>query len=135
MRLDFLLLADAAEVGEAGKVSILGGGITRITPPGLPFVLPRISAVIRFVLESADFGTRHEVRLRLTEPGGKQIGSEMASLFAVEQKQKAHAGEEEALVIVADMSLIRLEKQGQYLLELFLDQKRVARKTLAVQVG
>jgi hypothetical protein len=63
-------------VAEAsGKVHILGAGITRLTPPTLPVVLPTIAVFVRMRIDAADAERDHVIDISLREPGGKVMGT------------------------------------------------------------
>jgi hypothetical protein len=130
MKLDFVLIADAAQVGERAKLAILGGGITRIEPPTMPFLLPRIAVILRLLMEDADLNIGHDVEFRWIRPTGETIGPPLKSVFTLE-KQQTHPGEEQAIVLVAESGLL-LQESGTHLLEVYVDGQPVSRRPIAI---
>src|SRR5438876_146718 len=64
MRLDSLLLADAAEDAAGQKLTIIGGGVTRASSHQLPFVVRNLVAVARFLLDGSDHDHSVAVQVR-----------------------------------------------------------------------
>lgn len=68
MILESLLLADNAAAA-GGKLYVHGGGITRITPPTLPWVQPLLTVVLRLLADDvADLMAEHSVAMRWWTP-------------------------------------------------------------------
>jgi hypothetical protein len=67
MELETILLADAASTAE-GKLYVHGGGLTRLTPPMLPWLHPQITVVLIFRTDEADLGQTRRLQLTLTAP-------------------------------------------------------------------
>src|SRR5262245_50313329 len=97
MRLDTCLLADAATTTPDGKVFIHGGGITRLTPPTLPWTHPMLALVLRFELEEDDPGTSHQISLGLNSPAGEEMLTPAPELDVHPTPTKAVEGEESYL--------------------------------------
>lgn len=72
MRLESLLLADHAVAAPDGKLYINGGGITRLSPPSVPFAIPFLSVVLRFEVSKSD-GGEHSLLIRLRDPQGVDL--------------------------------------------------------------
>lgn len=73
MILDFILLADSAELGEFGKINIIGGGITFVELPQAPGAVQSISLVARVVVQPDDRGKRHTVQVRVKGPSDADV--------------------------------------------------------------
>src|SRR4051794_29453215 len=73
MRLDSWILADAASATPDGKVSLLGGGVSRVIVSSLPAQHAMLALVLRFVWEGSDADESHEVALSLISPAGAQV--------------------------------------------------------------
>jgi hypothetical protein len=72
IRLDFMLLADAAEPGATGKLGLIGGGITRLAPPVLPSLHPSITLVMKFSADASDVGVERTFRLEIQGPSSPE---------------------------------------------------------------
>jgi len=69
LRLDAVFLADHAVAAE-GKLYVNGGGITRLNVPFLPFALPGLSLVLRYMLEVPADRDAHALELQFESPSG-----------------------------------------------------------------
>src|SRR5215218_3754481 len=73
MRFETLLLADNAAAIE-GKLYIHGGGITRLTPPQLPWPHPLLTFLVRLRADgAADLTAEHQLRLGMVDPDGEFV--------------------------------------------------------------
>jgi hypothetical protein len=127
--LDFVLLADAADVAD-GKLYVNGGAVTRLNIPEFPFVAPPLAVVIRFVLEPGDVDRERVIGVRWEQEGRVAIAAHgpirpKSPLPIVE-------GEEQAAIIVAGFNGLRFEAPGLYEIVVTLDDEIVARKPLPV---
>jgi hypothetical protein len=68
MTLDFFMIADAADLGEYGKINITGGAITFVSLPAAPGSVASISVVARLIVEPADRERTQTVQVRVVGP-------------------------------------------------------------------
>lgn len=134
MRLDFVMLADSAVLdAKTGKLDIIGGGVTHITAPKLPFPAPAVSIVVRFIPEAGDQGDGRVLSIRLRDPDGKQMFTIAGAIDAGhEHWPRAHEGEEPTLIVVGRLEGIVFEAYGRHTFELLLDDDPIAERHLAV---
>lgn len=133
MRLDFVMLADSAVLDtRTGKLDIIGGGVTHITAPYLPFPTPAVCIVIRFFLEEGDTPRDRTLSIRLYDPGESERFTIDASIKADAVSGRAHPGEEPTLVVVGRLEGIVFEAHGRYRFELLVDGDRIAQSYLAL---
>lgn len=132
MRLDTCLLADAATATPDGKLFIHGGGISRITPPVLPWTHPLLAVVLRFELEAGDADRTHELALALVSPKGDQMLSPVPTLEVPPQRTRAVEGEESYLQAALQFATIPFASEGIYTLEVRVDGANVRSVPLAV---
>ncbi|MGD9697177.1 MAG: hypothetical protein AB7V42_16120 [Thermoleophilia bacterium] len=136
MKLDTFILADAADIGPSGKISMLGAGITRLNVEKVPTVLPVLAVVARLRADSVeDLQDQHHVRLTITDPSGDEVLNFPSQLRAPASGPAPPEGEELYASMIAGFSPIRLGKEGVHLVEFFLDDELVRRLTLPVVVG
>lgn len=122
MRLDAFLVADAATAIE-GKLYVHGGGITRVTPPMLPWTHPQLALVLRFTIGSADVGS-HKLTIRLVRPDGELV-FDATSNMPVAEPDTIDQAEETYANVVLTVGLIQFEAEGVYRFELDLDGDQV----------
>ncbi len=71
MEIDLALLADAATIDAAGKLSILGI-FDRIGVSQFPAQHGRVTLVLRFTAGTSEIGS-HEVNIRMVDPDGAEV--------------------------------------------------------------
>jgi hypothetical protein len=116
MRLDFFMLADAAQFSEEGKVSVLGGAVNRVMPPSLPFVLPQLAAVAR-VLFDDPAESRPPVSLRVSRPDRSELARLPPMQLARSQRELLE-GEQPAATIIIQLQNLEFRDPGQHTFEL-----------------
>lgn len=132
MRLDLMLLADAATASPDGKLFIHGGGVTRITAPVLPWTQPQLVLVARFLVEPDAYNRPHELQVSVTDPEGA-IVVPPAQLPVTPQPQPEHIqGEELYMNMALGMASLSFTREGAYRFELRLDGKLVRALPLVV---
>ncbi len=130
MRLDYFILADAAEASQGGKISMLGASFTRIKPPALPFVLPRVAVVIRLLIDGPDdLDQAHEVVLLWATPDS-QLDPVSIQTFKASSQPK-ESDEEPAVVLLAEMPLF-IQHRGAHRLLLYLDEELLGERPVIV---
>lgn len=132
MRLDTCLLADAATGTPDGKLFIHGGGISRLTPPTLPWTHPMLALVLRFELASDDADRTHEIEVALVSPQGDQMLSPSPKIEVPRQHLNAVEGEELYLQAALQLGGITFASEGIYSMDVRLDGKKVRSLRLAV---
>ncbi len=144
MRVDHLLLADAA-TGADGKIYIHGGGITRISPPGVPFILPQLAVVIRLLVDEDEPDRPQQLVVRLTDPAGDLVlppamvevnAAEVEGLksWTPETASGWAVDEERALNVMLTIAGIPLTREGTHRLSLSIDDDEVRTMSLPVLV-
>lgn len=117
MRVDCALLSDATTVRE-GLLHILGGGITRVTPPSYPHVFVGALA-LRIMLHPTEAGSSHNLQIVLQDSDGKRL-LELAADFQAEAAPDLAVNEEIALPLSLGFSA-QLERPGGYSFEVLTD--------------
>lgn len=132
MRLDAFMLADHAQAAE-GKLYINGGGITRLNVPIIPFAIPSLTVIVRYVVENSDDYGDHELGLRLVTPSGVDLFPEESLGNArVEPVPGAAEGEEHVLQLCLSFGGVPIIEQGIHELSTILDGELTRRMTLPV---
>jgi hypothetical protein len=75
VKIETVLIADAASTSSDGKLNMLGGGITRLNVPALPWN-QTFALVIRAHVDAADLEEttrRHHLAIDLQNPGGRSM--------------------------------------------------------------
>lgn len=135
MRLDTFLLADHAVAAADGKIYINGAGVTRLDTPGVPFVVPVLSVVLRFSVTPDDVGD-HRIELQLTNPLGQELFPKGPSLITVQPPgTDRHPDEEMHAQAVFVLGGIPILAEGTHTLTVRLDGRTVKKFKLPVVVG
>lgn len=134
MRLDFLLLADAAtEAG--GKLYIHGAGITRLQVPNFPWAQP-LSLIARFVLESeADAAAERHFSFQVVDPSGNELLPPLTATLHPKDAtsgERVVEGEQRYLQVILNMHTLQLITPGIYQLVVDVNGREVGRMSLPV---
>lgn len=134
MRLDFMLLADAATATPDGKLFIHGGGVSRLNPPSLPWTQPQLGLVARFVMDLDDYGRPHEIQLSAAAPSGTLLIPPAQLPVEPAPRPDTTAGDEEEVYMNMALGLASLTfgEEGVYRFDLRLDGELVRSLPLAV---
>lgn len=128
------MLADYA-VAVEGKLHVNGAGITRLTPPEVPFFLPLLSLVARWRLDGREDAGKHELTLRFQTPDGTDlIPSEPVPIEQRDPYATALPGEEVFMQLVFNFGAILLPVEGIYRFSVQLDGEVVRDMALPVVV-
>ena len=130
MILDFVMVADAATVSE-GKLYVQGGAVTRFNVPELPFVLPPIATIVRFVLEEGDFGRERIIEFDWLLDASPIVPPVLGPI-APQKSPIAVEGEEHSAVVVVTFNGLRFTQAGIHALAVKLDDQLLARRTFPV---
>ncbi len=114
----FLILADGAKVAE-GKLYMLGGGWTKITPPILPSKhLTHLAIGIKAAWDETD--ERHIFVLRLEAPSG-QVREIAGGEFQMGRPADVPEGSEQTLLLAMPLIMQLGEQPGRYVVTLSVD--------------
>jgi hypothetical protein len=125
MRLDTFLLADAVSTPPDGKLYIHGGGITSLTLPELPFVIPQLALLIRVQLEADELAERHAFELSFTDPTGANVVPQLR--FVTDPEAPAERGEDEERFIQVAFAFggLTLSRAGTHTITLLGDGQKL----------
>ncbi len=80
--IEYAFLADAAEVQPGQKFHVLGGGITRLSGPTLPFQHPHLSLVVGLRLTAVERNREHDLEFLITAPDGSAVATSSGRVVA-----------------------------------------------------
>jgi hypothetical protein len=132
MRLDVCWLADAATGTPDGKLFIHGGGITRLSPPQLPWVHPMLALVLRFQIDRDDANQPHEIGLQIVAPDGTQLLSPAPAVAVDPGRPIAVEGEETYLQAVVQLAGLVFASAGIFTFNVSVDADIVRALPVAV---
>lgn len=133
MRLDFMLLADAATASPDGKLFIHGGGVSRIMAPMLPWTQPQIVLVARFEMDQDDdYETPHELQVSATDPDGAVLVPPSRLGVPPQPRPESIEGEERYMNMALGLASLMFGREGVYRFELRLDGELVRSLPLVV---
>jgi hypothetical protein len=118
MELDTFMLADAATGTPDGKLFIHGGGITRITPPIIPWTHPQLAIVARLRMAAEDWDQVHELQLSLLDPGGALITPSAPITIPAPPRPPHAEGEEQYVQLALGIASPTFAVEGLYRVEL-----------------
>lgn len=127
MKVDFCVMADAANTTPGGKLNVLGA-FDRIGVKSLPAVHKQMALVLRLRVEYADGGAEHEVRLALENPDGKKLVDLEGSTRVGEVEPGAFAHKNQ----VFNLRDLRFEEEGVHRFRVWVDGELAVEQPLAV---
>jgi hypothetical protein len=129
--IDYAFLADAAQVQQDQKFSVLGGGVSRIAGPAVPFVHPHLALVLGLRLGSAERGREHEIGFRLVDPEGGDVASGGGRIVAQGPADPADI----ILNIAVDLWSLNLRLVGEHSVRITVDGTERKRLPLFIAVA
>ncbi|MBF6592351.1 MAG: hypothetical protein IVW57_17710, partial [Ktedonobacterales bacterium] len=120
MKLAYAILADAAQLGQDGKVSLLGGDFDTINAATFPLTHPALSLVMRLDFEPREAEREYWLRVTLAGPGNAPLAATPASAFT----PRVLPGREEQVVramFVIGLNGLTFDQQGTYQFRLLVD--------------
>jgi hypothetical protein len=134
MRLDTFLLAEAASASvQDGKLYVHGGGLTRVTAPTLPFVLPQLAVAARFLVEDdEELSQSHQFRISLNDPDGSAVIPPIPVQMEPGEPVQLPDGEERFVQFAMTFGGVVFARAGIYSFSLVLDDIVQREMTLPV---
>lgn len=127
MNLDLFLLADAAIVDEAGKLEIHGGGLTHVIADQLPFVLPQLCVVVRFIVDRPGDEFRPRVlRIEVVSADGEvvsEITGEVGRGPGLRWHDLADPREDHSVVVIASFRNLSFGQEGRHVVRATLEDE------------
>ena len=126
MRLDWALLANAAEAAPNGLVYVLGAGIDTLWRDQFPAPFSG-ALVLRLVTSRLESGRPHQVEVHCSDEDGKSILAQPIVLTVPpRQVPEGHPpGWDLAANIVINLAAIHIESPGFYRFEIMVDDQQV----------
>lgn len=73
IRLEYALLADAADVARSGKIALVGGNIETVTAGSLPAAILGFTLVAFLAIPESEAGSEHKLSLTIQDPRGENL--------------------------------------------------------------
>jgi hypothetical protein len=113
MELTTLMLADAAQQTNDGKVHVLGGQWDRIVTAALPTTHPSLAVVLAVRVEYSEAMERHEIRVELTKDGAL-VGPAVQGHIQVGHPPTLTRGASQSTAIALTFPLVTFPESGRY---------------------
>jgi hypothetical protein len=126
--IEYAFLADAAEVQPGQKFHVLGGGVTRVSGPALPFRHPHLSIVVGLRMTTVERNREHDLGFVLTAPDGAEVSSSSGKVVTHGPPDPNDV----ILTIAVDMWNLTLAAAGEYSVRVLVDGSE--RKRIPLQV-
>ena len=108
--IEFAFLADAAEAQPGQKFNVLGGGISRLSGPSLPFQHPHLSLVVGLRLTVAERDREHEIGFVVSAPDGSRVADSTGRVTAHGPADASDV----VLTLAVDLWNLTLTTVGEY---------------------
>jgi hypothetical protein len=126
--IEYAFLADAAQVQPGQKFHVLGGGITRVSGPALPFVHPHLSLVVGLRLAATERDREHDLGFVVLDPDGNQVTTASGKVVARGPVQ----AEDVVITIAVDLWNLSLQVSGEHSVRITIDGSERKRLSLMV---
>ena len=127
-QIEYAFLADAAEVQPGQKFHVLGGGVTRLSGPTMPFQHPHLALVVGLRLAANERDREHEMEFILAAPDGAKVSSSSGRIVAHGLQDSSDV----ILTLTVDMWNLTLPVQGDYTVSIMMGGTERKRLTLTV---
>ena len=126
--IEYAFLADAAEVQPGQKFHVLGGGVTRLSGPTLPFQHPHLALVVGLRLGATERNREHDLEFILAAPDGAKVTSSTGRVVAHGPQDPSDV----ILTLSVDLWNLTLSTQGEYTVRIMVGGTERKRLTLVV---
>jgi hypothetical protein len=125
---EYAFLADAAQVQPGQKFHVLGGGVSRVTGPSLPFVHPHLSLVLGLRLGANERDREHDLGVVVEAPDRSQVATASGKFVP-----HGSAPTDDIVVTIAiDLWSLDLRIPGEHLVRISIDGTERKRLSLMV---
>jgi hypothetical protein len=122
MKLAYAMLADAAEIGSSGKLSMVGGDFDSIPAPGFPVLHPRMTIVIKLLLRPEELERDHQLRVEILAPTGLNIAPSETQPITTSQALRPNSPKDDAkYYLVVTLPIIMFPMPGRYEVRMLVD--------------
>jgi hypothetical protein len=134
MKLDSLLLADSTRQARDGKLTIVGAGVTRASSSTVPFAVPNLVAVARFLLEGddGDHSTVIQIRGRHLETGEAWFEGESVTVPSQFLQRHLEPHEENGVFFIINLDGVVFKRFGPHMVEVLMNDQVVNDRTIVV---
>jgi hypothetical protein len=129
--IEYAFLADAAEAQPGQKFNVLGGGISRLSGPSLPFTHPHLSLVVGLRLTAAERNREHEISFVVTAPDGATVAESAGRVVAHGPADPIDV----VLTLAVDLWNLTLASAGEYAVRILVGGSERKRLSLVVTQG
>ncbi len=135
MRLQFTLLAQAASAPPDGLLYIHGGGINTVWTQQVPLSFQG-TLVIRLLADRSELERQHALEIQFNDADGRGVLAPPIRLPISANAVPGHpVGWPVPVQVVANLTGIRLEREGSYTIDVLLDDQHLGSENLRVVVG
>ena len=110
--MDFLILADAVQVAE-GKLSMLGGGWSRIAVSNYPTLL-RYGVAVGLGVQPDEVAATCDLKVSVLDPEGKAVSNDLKAEIAIKGVPRDQVDRHREHVIVGMNAVVNLLQPGMY---------------------
>jgi len=128
MNIEVFSLCDAATVDTAGKLNVLGAFDT-IWTGTMPVVYPQCAIALRIRFENIEKG-EHKVTVNFVDLDGKHIIPGANGTLNINFPDELRSG---SANLVFNIQMLKLEKHGEYMIDLAVDSRKEASLPLYVR--
>ncbi len=132
MEIDFAFLADAAEAAN-GKLHVMGGAFDTIWARHVPLRHPKVSLVLRLLVNAAEFDRKHKVEIRIMHEDGKTIPPSVGGELVIQKNPNLPKGWKQGFLSVMNFVDTTFPAFGDYSFELLINNE--SKKSIPLRIA
>jgi uncharacterized protein DUF6941 len=142
MQLVYAFLADAADIGRTGKISVVGGDFETIYVSQVPALHPQFVVLVRLLVAPDECERAHTLNVRMASPASPIIVSPDVPLLPVlstteftPHQLPGREGESVRYHLVITMPLVAFVAAGEYRIHIIVDDSELGEVSFRVEKG
>lgn len=121
MHLNYMILADAAEVSQLGKLAMLGGNIDQFNVPALPAMIGALALIVNLVVEPEEVEKPHTAFLEVINSEGQNILPKTSFEFTPHPNGPMSAELPVRYLVVGNLSGLVFIQPGKHIFRMLVD--------------
>lgn len=132
MRAGYAFLAGGGEFSPDGKLNVVGGDFDTIYGQSFPLMHPHLTLITKLVLDQADFGRDHTLRISLLDAQGKRVGQDLQGPIQVPGKVP-RPDRPTGIGFALEAISLTFPSPGEYIWHIYVDDVEIVALPLYVE--
>jgi hypothetical protein len=132
MKLNYVILADAAETASNGKFSLLGGGVETIFAPAFPTIRSGLAMVAKLLASASETEQEHDFHIEITGPN--EFHAPLGDVRFTVIPRSGASDEGTPINLIINMQILLFPEPGPYMLHFSVDNQGIGTVPLTAQL-